>query len=56
MQCDPEGDPWQCAKRGDEDGIKRLLQRSDVNDWINQAGDCIVSGNVKWNIAGISES
>ena len=29
-------DPWECAKKGDEEGMKRMLQRSDVKDWINK--------------------
>ena len=31
-----ENDPWACAERGDVEGMKRMLERSDVKDWINK--------------------
>ena len=38
-----EYDSWECAKRGDVEGMKRMLKRSDVKDWINKNSDDIVS-------------
>jgi len=39
-----EDDPWKCAERGDVEGMKRMLERSDVKDWINKnRSDDIVS-------------
>ena len=40
---DEKDDPWKCAQRGDVEGMKRLLMRSDVKDWINKGDDSIVS-------------
>ena len=38
-----EEDPWECAKKGDVKGMKMMLQRSNVKDWINKRSDDIVS-------------
>ena len=39
-----EDDPWDSSERGDVEGMKRMLGRSDVQDWINKKrSDDIVS-------------
>ena len=37
------GDPWACARRGDEEAMQELVKRNDANKWLNEEDDSIVS-------------